>query len=121
VDTKIEVLIAIEPGSAHETIVELIQHQNDMEIVGNILNPIELLLAVYETQAEVVVLTLPESGDMPGIGTHLLTEYPHLLILALSTDLKSGCLYRRGIVAEPLAKMSSEEGVLRAIRRVRTE
>ena len=119
-DTKIKVLLANEPGSVRETLEELLQHQSDVEVVGTVREPIEILLAVDETQAEVVVLTLPESGEIPGICTHLLTEYPRLLILALAADRESACLYRRGIVVEPLPNVS-EDGILGVIRRARTD
>jgi DNA-binding NarL/FixJ family response regulator len=96
----------------------LLQQQSDIEVVGTVLDPIELLVVVEDTQADVVVVTLPDSGAMPGICSHLLHEYPQLLILALSSDRTRACVYRQAITVEPLADMS-DEGILMAVRRVR--
>jgi DNA-binding NarL/FixJ family response regulator len=46
---------------------------------------LELLLAVGEAQADVVILGMQE-GDLPGIATHLVEEYPHLRILTVHAD-----------------------------------
>lgn len=46
---------------------------------------LELLLAVGEAQADVVILGMQE-GDLPGIATHLVEEYPHLRILTIHAD-----------------------------------
>jgi two-component system, NarL family, nitrate/nitrite response regulator NarL len=44
---------------------------------------LEVLLAVGEAQADVVILQTPED-DLPGIVTHLVEEYPRLRILTIS-------------------------------------
>lgn len=45
---------------------------------------LEVLLAVDEAQADVVILGMPED-DLPGIITHLVEEYPRLRILTIGT------------------------------------
>jgi DNA-binding NarL/FixJ family response regulator len=116
--SEIRVLLANEPQRVRDAFKEFLQCQSGVKVVGTVLDPVELLLAVNEVQADVVVLTLPESGEMPGICTHLLTEYPHLLIAALSSNRQSACLYRQEIVSEPLPN-TSDEDILMAIRRVK--
>jgi hypothetical protein len=58
-------------------------------IVGDHL---ELLLAVGEAQADVVVLGM-QQGDLPGIATHLVEEYPHLRILTIRADARRVRVY----------------------------
>jgi DNA-binding NarL/FixJ family response regulator len=53
---------------------------------------LELLLAVGEAQADVVVLGMQE-GDLPGIATHLVEEYPHLRILTIRADVRRVRVY----------------------------
>jgi DNA-binding NarL/FixJ family response regulator len=114
----VKVLLANRPDLLRTGLSTLLEQQSDIEIVGTALGPIELLIAAGETQADVVVVTLPDSGEMPGICSHLLYEYPQLLILALSSAHTQACVYRQAITVEPLADIS-DEGILTAVRRVK--
>src|ERR1700756_5385427 len=78
---KIRILLANRPQLLYESLENLIQCQTDMEVVGEVFDPVELLLMVGRTQADVVVIALPSSDEEPGIFSHLLAEYPQLLIL----------------------------------------
>jgi DNA-binding NarL/FixJ family response regulator len=117
-DSSVKVLLANGPEALPIGLATLLQQQSDIEVVGTVLDPVELLVAVGDTQAEVVVVTLPDSGEMPGICSHLLHEYPQLLILALSSARTRACVYRQAITVEPLADIS-DEGILTAVRRVK--
>jgi two-component system response regulator DevR len=117
-DPLVKVLLANRPEALRTGLATLLQQQSDIEVIGTVLDPIELLVAVGDTQADVVVVTLPDSGEMPGICSHLLHEYPQLLILALSSARTKACIYRQAITVEPLADVS-DEGILSAVRRVK--
>jgi DNA-binding NarL/FixJ family response regulator len=117
-DSSVKVLLANGPEALPIGLATLLQQQSDIEVVGTVLDPVELLVAVGDTQADVVVVTLPDSGEMPGICSHLLHEYPQLLILALSSARTRACVYRQAITVEPLADIS-DEGILTAVRRVK--
>jgi len=114
-DQRMRVLLANGPEELRTYLEALLQQQSDVEVVGQIQDPIELIMAVEDTQADMVIVTLPESGEMPGICSHLLYEYPQLLILALSSDRTKACVYRQIIRTEQLPD-TSDEGLLRAIR-----
>jgi DNA-binding NarL/FixJ family response regulator len=115
---KIKVVLAINPGLLRDFLRELIQCQTDMEVVGEVVDPVNLLLAVGETDADVVVVTLAASGEAPGICSHLLTEYPQLFILALSPERERAFLWRQSVSEEQLS-IESDEEIVAAIRRVR--
>ena len=117
-DYSVKVLLANRPAVLRISLATLLQQQSDIEVVGTVLDLKELLIAVGDTQADVVVLTLPDSGEIPGICSHLLYEYPQLLILALSSARTKACIYRQAITVEPLADIS-DEGILTAVRRVK--
>jgi len=117
-DHVVKVLLANGPEALRTGLATFLQQQSDIEVVGTVLDPIELLVAVADTQADVVVVTLPDTGEMPGICSHLLHEYPQLLIPALSSDRTRACVYRQAITAEPLADIS-DEGILAALRRMK--
>ena len=116
-DHVVKILLANGPEALRAGLATFLQQQSDIEVVGTVLDPIELLVAVEDTQADVVVMTLPDTGEMPGICSHLLHEYPQLLILALSPDRTRACVYRQAITVELLADIS-DEGILAALRRV---
>ncbi|ETX03459.1 response regulator transcription factor [Candidatus Entotheonella palauensis] len=113
----VKVLLANQPLAARQFLEAIFRQQSDVQLVGTVLDPIELLIEVEHTEADVVVITLPDSGDIPGICSHLLHQYPQLLILALSADCQRACTYQQVIATEPLA-VASEENILLAIRRV---
>jgi DNA-binding NarL/FixJ family response regulator len=117
---RIKVLLANEPQTLRTRIEALLQNHSDVEAIGTVLDPIELLLAVEENQADVVVVTLPDSGEMPGICSHLLHEYPQLLILALSSDRHRACVYRQVMTVADLPD-TSDEALLRAIRTAKAD
>ncbi|HEX8185339.1 MAG TPA: hypothetical protein VF747_11320 [Blastocatellia bacterium] len=116
--TQVNVLLAIRSHAAREYLRRLIQSQQDMVIVGVETDPVEILLATAETEAQVVVLDLLEGNADPGICSHLLTEFPQLLILALSSNRDTGILYRQRIVKKRLNAPSDGE-ILSAIRRAK--
>ena len=117
-DHAVRVLLANRPEALRISLATLLQQQSDIEVADTVLDLKELLIAVEDTQADVVVLTLPDSGEIPGICSHLLYEYPQLLILALSSARDRACIYRHAITVEPLADIS-DEGILAAVRRVK--
>ena len=90
-----------------ELLKDLIGRQDDMAVVGEALDPLEILYAVRKTEAEVVVTTLPESGE-PGISSHLLAEYPELVVVALAPDGNQAMLYRQVLLEERLDGTADE-------------
>ena len=61
------------------------------------------------------MITLPESGGDPGLTSHLLTEYPDLLVIALSPVAESAFVYRQVITKEEVVPLSAAS-LLTAIR-----
>lgn len=53
-----------------------------MEIVGEVTGHVELLVAVRETQANVVIAGIDPGRD-EGMLTHLFAEYPDLTVLVI--------------------------------------
>ena len=116
-DNKIKVVLVNRSQLLHESLVNLIQCQTDIEVVGEVFDLVDLLLIVGKTQADVVVLALPDSDEDPGICSHLLIEYPQLLIFVLSPELENAFLYRQ-IIAKECVSEVSKGGILEAIRKV---
>jgi AmiR/NasT family two-component response regulator len=78
--SSVRILLASASSRTRELIRELVSGEDDFELVGEFENPLQVLLGVKENRADVVVVDA-EHLDASGIETHLLAEYPSLVIL----------------------------------------
>jgi hypothetical protein len=88
-----------------------------MAVVGEVYDSVEILLAVANTEAEVILLDLLDPNVDPGICSHLLMEFPHLTIFALSRDRKHVITYRSSISKQEI-QAESDDHILWAIRHI---
>jgi DNA-binding NarL/FixJ family response regulator len=107
--------LAIKPRVLRESVAAMLRREADIDVVGQVTDQVDLLLAVLETGADVVIHSADESQPMPAVYTHLLSEFPELRIIALSADAQQGFAYRQEITARPLPAVSPDE-VLSAVR-----
>jgi DNA-binding NarL/FixJ family response regulator len=112
---KTRVLLAIESPLLRQLLGNRIQQEGDLELVGEITDPIDILVAVRETETDVVVQSWPESEEIPAIATHLFAEYPHLVLVGLSPDFDRICVCRQVIETSVLALPGFQE-IVDAIR-----
>ena len=98
-----------------ESLLAILEKESGVEVWAIEPDPFELLVAVERHGADVVVVTLPGSGDDPGIGSHLLLEYPQLLVVALEPETGGGFTYRLVIAKEEIGHLDSE-GLLALVR-----
>ena len=98
-----------------EVIRSMVEHQPDMEVVGEVLDPIELLIAARAMPVDVVIITPLKANGNPRLCCQLLGEHPSLKIMTLSANGEAAFFYQSGTpkicIAEP-----SEQSVLSAIR-----
>ncbi len=117
---NVRVLLANSPRMLRESLQGLLDRQNDIEVATAPPDPIELLSAVDRTEADVVLVTLPESGADPGICSHLLAQYPELLVIAVSPVDGRAVVFKQVITREELRPVA-EDDLLKAIRRRREQ
>ena len=98
-----------------ESLESILGGQGDIDVELVEPDAVEILTAVERTGADAVVVTLPESGEDPGLADHLLFEYPDLLVIALSPSEKEGFVYRLIVDKKPIEPLSAA-GVLAVIR-----
>ena len=113
VNQLVKILMVDVPSGLRNLLQDVIQHQENMLVVGEPFDPIDLLLTVNETDADVVIMGHPQADSMPGICTHLLTEFPILLILIVSTIDQRAFLYRRKITQEEVSYTIPEDLIAR--------
>ena len=113
---KIKIILASRPKLLSEVIRNLIEHQSDMEVLGEVLDPLQLMQTFKNSLAEVVIITPLKSNGIPKICQLLLVEYPHLKILTQSVKGESVYLYQSGM-AKLRIEDPSEQSILNTIRK----
>jgi len=99
-----------------DVIRNMVERQPNMEVVGEVLDPIELLLAARATRVDVVIVTPINSEGEPRICRHLLAEHPQLKIVTLSAKSDdTAFLYKAGSSKQRIDE-PSEQSILGAIR-----
>jgi DNA-binding NarL/FixJ family response regulator len=88
-----------------DAIRHLLAEQDDMDLVGDCRGPMHILQEAGRTKADAVILA-QEGTDEPGLCSQLLSVYPDLTIVGVTSDLASAftqqlCLSRRTIISTP--------------------
>jgi DNA-binding NarL/FixJ family response regulator len=114
-EEKIKVMLASRPKMLSQVIRSMIDHQPDMQVIGEVIDPIELLNAAGAMPVDVVIITPLKVDEQPRLCSHLLNEFPRLKILILSVDGRAGFLYQSN---EPKLQIDdpSEDSILNALR-----
>jgi DNA-binding NarL/FixJ family response regulator len=116
---KIKVLLSSRPKLLSDVIRKLLEHQPDMEVVGEVTNPMEFLRAAGGSQVDVLVITPLETNGNSNICTHLLSSYPELKVVTLSDSGEVAHLYRSGApksIIDGHAEQSILDAIVDAIR-----
>lgn len=111
----IRVLVANLSGVLQHLVKELIEQQTDMQLTGEVQGTIEVLEAAGEN-VDIVVHGAEHPYPLPGICSHLLSEYPNLRILVVAPSGEEAVLYWLGLRRQQLRKVSSAN-LLKSIRR----
>ena len=99
---KVQVLLAVAPRMLRDLLRNRIEAEPDLEVAEAVLDPVDVLLAVKETGADVVLVTVPVSDATPPLCTHLLAEFPGLIVIGLWPEAQSAVAYRNTLDIEPL-------------------
>ena len=86
----------------------ILSQDPEVELVGEADSPVDALVKAGDTQADLVVIDLPTSGNDPGLYSHLLEENPQLKVIAISQDGSRGIKYERGILRRHIGETSPE-------------
>lgn len=111
----IKVMLSSRPKLLSEVIRNMITHQPDMVVVGEVLDPLQLLYATKQTVVDAVIITPLKANGEPKICRQLLLEHPHLKIVTLSDKGEAAHLYQAGFAKQRIEEPSAQS-VLMAIR-----
>jgi DNA-binding NarL/FixJ family response regulator len=112
---KIKVLLSSRPKLLSDVMRNMIERQPDMEMAGEVIDPIELLRDPRATMVDAVIVTPLESSGKPKICHHLLVAYPKLKVVTLSEKGETAYLYQSGASKQRINE-PSEQSILDAIR-----
>jgi DNA-binding NarL/FixJ family response regulator len=111
----IKVLLSSRPKLLSEVIRNLIEHQPDMEVEGEVLDPLQLLRASRQTAVYAVIITPLRANGEPKICHLLLAEHPLLIIVTQSAKGDAAYLYQSGAGKQCIDEPSGSS-ILDAIR-----
>ncbi len=97
-----------------DIITDIVTSQADMEIVGTLADPAAIAATVAETDADVVVLGLPDE-ELPSEYVALLGARPQTRLLGVSGDGRRAFLYELRPYRSALGEVSPE-ALVEAIR-----
>jgi len=106
--TPINVMFSSRPKLLTEIIRNLIERQPDMKVVGEVVDPIELIFALRETQVDVVIITPLKTNGDPKICGQLLEEHPKLTILILTEESEAVYIFQSGLHRKRIERPSEQ-------------
>ena len=112
---KIQVLLSSRPKLLSEVIRNLIEHQPDMQVVGEVLDPLQLLRVSRQIPVDVVIITPLRANGEPKICHLLLAEHPLLKIVTQSASGEAVYLYQSGQIKKHIDEPSGQ-AILDVIR-----
>ena len=111
----IKVLLSSRPKLLSEVIRNLIEHQADMEVVGEVLDPLQLLRFSRQILVDVIIITPLRANGEPKICHLLLVEHPLLKIVTQSASGEVAYLYQSGQLKKRIDEPSGQ-AILDVIR-----
>ena len=105
---QINVMLSSRPKLLSEIIRNLIERQPDMNVTGEVVDPIELIFALQVTPADVVIITPHKANGAPRICDQLLKEYPKLTILILTQESESVYIFKSGLHRKRIERPSEQ-------------
>ena len=112
---KIKVMLASRPKILSEVIRNIIEKQIDMDLVGEVVDPIHLLFATREIIADVIIVSPLETNGKPKICEHLLAEHPQLKIIVIVAKGKLAHVYQAGSTDKSINDPSADT-IIKVIR-----
>jgi DNA-binding NarL/FixJ family response regulator len=82
----IRILVANRPRLMRELVLATLADRPDVEIVGEVSEEAEIPASVKRTAPDLLVISLDELGQRPGICDQVLRTHPELRIIAVASE-----------------------------------
>jgi hypothetical protein len=113
----IKVLLALHSPDRRKLWRGLIEQEPCIELIGEVEDPVDLLVEVTRTQVDAVIQEWP-SEETPGFVSILLTEYPDLLVVGIPENGAHAFLCRQAISKKQLPTADLHDVLSEVQRRV---
>jgi chemotaxis response regulator CheB len=113
---NIRVLVANRPRLIRELLLETISDQPDIEVVGEVQNEADILVAVEQKRPDFLIVALDNPRSRPPVCATLLEKFPDMKILALAPERNISVFYWASIDIHSFDLEVSEEGILDVLR-----
>lgn len=110
------VLMANQPKLMRELLVETLEAEPWIEIVGEVTEESEIRGLVQQTAPDLLVVTADKPGKRPPICDELLKDFPALRIIAVAPHENYAACYWASLDIHSDDVESSEQGFLGAVR-----
>jgi chemotaxis response regulator CheB len=111
------ILLGAISGEWRRLFTTIAETDPDLEICGYIEKPVDLLVETGALKPDVVVLSLLQNGEEPGICSHLLLEYPNVGVLMVPIHPGAGRLQWM-VLRKEMLEFTSTESLSTAIGRI---
>jgi chemotaxis response regulator CheB len=112
------VLMANQPKLMRELLVEMLEEESWIQIVGQVTKENEIRDLVLKTTPDLLVVTAEKPGKRPAICDELLREFPSLRIIAVAAQESYSVCYWASLDIHSDDIEPSEQGFLSAVRNV---
>jgi DNA-binding NarL/FixJ family response regulator len=112
------VLMANEPKLMRELLVEMLEEEPWIQIVGEVTRESEIRDLVLKTSPDLLVVTAGQPGKRPAICDELLREFPSLRIIAVAAHESYSVCYWASLDIHADDIEPSEQGFLSAVKSV---
>lgn len=110
------ILMANQPKLMREMLVEMLEEESWIEIVGEVARESEIRELVRKTAPDLLVVTAGEPGSRPTICDELLKEFPALRIIAVAPHENYTVCYWASLDIHSDDVETSERGFLGAVK-----
>jgi len=110
------ILMANQPKLMRELLVEMLEEESWIEIVGEVAQESEVRGLVQKTAPDLLVVTADKPGKRPAICDELLKEFPALRIIAVAPHDNYAVCYWASLDIHADDVESSEHGFLGAVK-----
>jgi chemotaxis response regulator CheB len=112
------VLMANQPKLMRELLVEMLEEESWIQIVGEVTKEAEIRDLVLKTSPDLLVVTAEKPGKRPAICDELLREFPSLRIIAVAARESYSVCYWASLDIHADDIEPSEQGFLTAVKTV---
>ena len=116
----IRILVSNRPRLMRELLLATLADRPDIEIVGEVSNESEIPASVKKTAPDLLVISLDQLGQRPGICDQVLRTHPELRIIAVASEHNHSVCYwasqRLDIHCSDIE--SSQDGIVGVMRSI---